>query len=389
MDKKLTIGLFTDNFFPAIGGTEMVVHQLATALTKLGHNVYVVAPYVHAKKFDANLPYNVIRFEALHVYWNTYAGLPAISFKAKKQIQTIDFDVINTHSNAIFLRLGIKVAKQKNIPVVSNVHTNFREVYKQVWFLKPFTKVLLKNLARSLNKSNKIITICKGMIKDMKTWPCNTEEIKVIRNATEYSKDNNYELLREEGQQKLNLNKKDFMLLFVGRLEKYKNIQFTLEALSKIKDKSDFRYVIVGDGEYLLNLKNLVKKYDLESNVIFFGKTDHKTLEKIYARADVLTLTNVFDNNSLTILESATFKTPTIVLEGSSSSEEIIDKQNGFCVSEDVDKYADFLLEIKNSKGLLEKVSNNAKETLSRNWEDVAKQYLAVYYDEINKFKNK
>ena len=40
----MNICLLTSTFLPLVGGLEIVVHNLATALTDLGHHVYLVTP---------------------------------------------------------------------------------------------------------------------------------------------------------------------------------------------------------------------------------------------------------------------------------------------------------------------------------------------------------
>ena len=58
----MNICLLTSTFFPLIGGLEIVVHNLATALTYLGHNVYLVTPYRGNRKLDKDFNYKIIHF---------------------------------------------------------------------------------------------------------------------------------------------------------------------------------------------------------------------------------------------------------------------------------------------------------------------------------------
>lgn len=60
MDKKITIGLFVDSFFPMTDGVIMVVDNYARRLVKYA-NVIVFAPKYRKKYDDSKLPYQVIR----------------------------------------------------------------------------------------------------------------------------------------------------------------------------------------------------------------------------------------------------------------------------------------------------------------------------------------
>ena len=56
MDKKITIGLFVDSFFPMTDGVIMVVDNYARRLVKYA-NVIVFAPKYRKKYDDSKLPY--------------------------------------------------------------------------------------------------------------------------------------------------------------------------------------------------------------------------------------------------------------------------------------------------------------------------------------------
>ena len=61
MDKKITIGIFCDNFFPMIDGVVMVVDNYAKRLIKYA-NVVVFVPEIFGKKHDDSIyPYKVVR----------------------------------------------------------------------------------------------------------------------------------------------------------------------------------------------------------------------------------------------------------------------------------------------------------------------------------------
>ena len=77
-------------------------------------------------------------------------------------------------------------------------------------------------------------------------------------------------------------------LLFVGRLQKRKNIDLLIEVFARIHEKipRDIRLEIVGDGEERKNLEKRVRELGLEEEVKFHGRLyQHDLLEKIFSRA--------------------------------------------------------------------------------------------------------
>jgi hypothetical protein len=74
MKKKITIGLFVDNFFPMVDGVVSVVDNYARRLCKMA-DVYVFAPKINGEEFDDNtLPYKVIRSKSIKMPFIDYSS---------------------------------------------------------------------------------------------------------------------------------------------------------------------------------------------------------------------------------------------------------------------------------------------------------------------------
>ena len=67
MDKKLTIGIFNDSFYPITDGVIMVVDNYAKRLSRYA-NVIVFVPSYKSRSFDdTKLPYKVVRCKSLNI----------------------------------------------------------------------------------------------------------------------------------------------------------------------------------------------------------------------------------------------------------------------------------------------------------------------------------
>jgi 1,2-diacylglycerol 3-alpha-glucosyltransferase len=71
MNERLKIGLFIDNFYPAIDGVVIAVDNNAKELSKF-NDVVVVAPYEGPNIDDSFRPYKVIRIMSLPVPFSEY-----------------------------------------------------------------------------------------------------------------------------------------------------------------------------------------------------------------------------------------------------------------------------------------------------------------------------
>lgn len=100
-------------------------------------------------------------------------------------------------------------------------------------------------------------------------------------------------------------------LIFIGRLTKVKRLDLFMEALFELKKVGcSYNLTLVGDGSEKENLQNLVRNYDLEKNVWFYGACydEMENAELIY-NADLCVSPG---NVGLTAIHSLMFGTPVI-----------------------------------------------------------------------------
>lgn len=74
----------------------------------------------------------------------------------------------------------------------------------------------------------------------------------------------------------------DYTLVFMGHLLKQQGVQHVIHAMPDIlKIIPDFKFVVIGGGEYLAPLKNIAKGLDLENSIQFFGYIEnHEEIER-------------------------------------------------------------------------------------------------------------
>lgn len=82
-------------------------------------------------------------------------------------------------------------------------------------------------------------------------------------------------------------NRKIIKILFVGRLIRYKGIEYLLKAFRIIyKRRRDVELIICGDGKF----KHLVLEYAKDFPIRYLGKVPHNKLPIIYQNADIFVL---------------------------------------------------------------------------------------------------
>lgn len=388
-NKRLKIGLFLDSFFPAIDGVVNVVDNLAKELSKY-NDVVVVVPYTKSACLDKDRPYKVIRIKSLPVPFTEYR-VSLMQTRISESYKTLieeKFDIIHIHSPLQIGVLGVKIAKALNIPCIATMHTRFDfEIRKRI-NNKFVIDNIISRFIKVYNECDKCIAVNNAMKKVFKDYGYLYEPV-VIYNGTDLKTCQDKEIINKINV-KYALDEVYPVFLFVGRIIDIKNIFFILDSLKLLKEEGyKYKMIYVGDGFDLKELQKRIVEYDMQDYCITTGMiTDRNTISGFYRRADLFLFPSLFDASSLVQIEAAVNETPGVFIEGSVTSDTVINDVSGFTSSYSVIDYKERIKEIINDKEKLKLVGKNAKEMLGKNWKDIAKETYEFYLKEIEVKEN-
>ena len=170
------------------------------------------------------------------------------------------------------------------------------------------------------------------------------------------------------------------LILFSGKLTKYKGVKYLIQAAKNI----DGIVGITGDGPERKNLENLVKDLKL-TNVKFFGYINGYELIHLYYRADVCVVPSVWDEPlGLVVLEAMAANTPVVVTRKGGIPLMVKDRVNGLFVRprnpKEIAEKVNFLL---NNNEMRIKMGNRARKTVEEKftWERIAEKYERMYQE--------
>jgi glycosyltransferase involved in cell wall biosynthesis len=182
-----------------------------------------------------------------------------------------------------------------------------------------------------------------------------------------------------EVDKKLNLNGKP-MVLFAGKLTKYKGVEYLIGAAKKIHGD----VVILGDGPELQRLKEKAQQMQL-TNVHWVGHLGAgvKKLVPYYSRADVFVAPSVWDEPlGLVILEAMACKTPVVVTRKGGIPLAVKESFNGLFVrprnSAEIVEKVNLLLDHQDQRN---KMGENARKSVEEkfSWELIAHKFELIY----------
>ena len=90
-----------------------------------------------------------------------------------------------------------------------------------------------------------------------------------------------------------------FQLLFVGKLRKYKGVEYLLKAIENL----DIKLKIVGNGEELESLKSLVEVLHIRNKVTFVSNACDNQLVDFYKEADLFVLPSINEAEAFGVVQ--------------------------------------------------------------------------------------
>jgi glycosyltransferase involved in cell wall biosynthesis len=178
-------------------------------------------------------------------------------------------------------------------------------------------------------------------------------------------------------------------ILSVGNLCYRKGYHVSVAAFAKVaRIVPDIKYYIAGkiDKNTYEMCQKIVKKEHLEDRVVFLGSVNDDALRKLYLSAELFVLASVnegmhFEGFGLVFLEAASAGLPVIGTTGNGIEDAILNRQNGFLVSQnDPEKTASAIIKILKDKDLKESFSKESIKWAQENtWENTIQKYLEVY----------
>lgn len=97
-------------------------------------------------------------------------------------------------------------------------------------------------------------------------------------------------------------------------------------------------------------------------------------LKEIYIASEAVLFPSMYDTSSLVIKEASSCYCPTVLIEGSTTAQGVVDGENGFLAKNNPEDYAAKIRQIILHHGLTERAGAGACRTLYVCWQDVVKK---------------
>lgn len=366
----------TDNFYPNMNGAANFAYRLIEGLIKRGHQICVIAPSLDFKnRIDFYKGMTIYGIRSIMIPRKIYpAGLRVPlpftirSAGIKRLIERINPDVIHILDHFMIGSRVAKVGKSMGKPMVgtnNSIPENFvHYLYPTKFFKKLVFKAAWKQLA-GVYKNLDIVTspseAACALLKNL-SLKNKIQNVSCGVDLKKFNPQNNGAYLKKRFQ--IPDNKP--VTLFVGRLDREKNLETVIGAFAKVLKSSESYLVIAGEGKEKSKLIDLTKTLKIEHFVVFIGLVSEKDLPFLYSMADIFVIASSAELQSIATMEAMASGQPVVAADALALPELVHHGKNGYLFKEgDSDSLAQSILNIISNRRLRKKMSEESLKIIS------------------------
>lgn len=191
--------------------------------------------------------------------------------------------------------------------------------------------------------------------------------------------------LRKNGEKKkteLGINKGNVVILYVGRLEKIKGLEYLVETAKQLlKEYNHLTFVFAGEGTLRQKYEEMTRS--IRENVMFLGfRSD---VYQLMNAADIFVLPSRSEAHPISVLEAKACGLPVIASKVGGVPEIVRDGVNGRCVKpKSVEKLTEALRELIDNPSLAKKMGKKGRIFVKQHFsEEVVTNNVEKYYQKL------
>ena len=353
------INLFIFHPFSGYGGADRSIARLINNLPAKKYKIFFICLNKPNIKIFLNKQISIIKLNKSRTLFSM--------FKLKK----ILINKISLHSKNIFISNQnfsnvlsiIFLRRVKNLKIILIERNSIEELNFNNNFIQFLKNFIIKNLMRLTYKySNCVICISKQLCREIKKI-CKCKIIQIYNPALDLR-------ILKKIRNKNRIKIKENYIISIGRLEKQKDHTTLIKAFKELKDKNNYKLLIIGYGSKYNQLKKLIKNFRLNKFVKIY--TNIRDANYLVKNSKLFVLSSKYEGFGNVLIEAGINKIPIISSNCNHGPAEILGKG----------KYGD-LFEVGDSTQLSFKIQKfiNNQESLKRKSRN--------FYKSLNRFDTK
>ena len=362
-----------ENYYPHIGGVEVLFKNLAEGLVRSGNNITVVTHLINGtKKFEIINGVKIYRvpcFDSRYLF--TFKSILLVIKLAKKA----DIIQTTTFNGAFPAWLASKITKKKSVITIHEVWVN---KWKELTDMNRFSAFIHNCLEKLiyLIRFDKYIAVSKSTRNQLRGIGIPDKKISVVYNGVDYDLWNPQKYDKSLIRKNLCIDK-DFVCVFSGRPGTSKGLEYLIKAIDIAKNKISklkLLAIVSKDKSYKKKYKSINKLIDmlgLNDKVILHDPVKYKDLPKYIISADCVIVPSLAEGFGFAAAEACALNIP-VVVSNITSLPEVVSGNFVLVKPKDSDSIAEGIIKVYNKQTI--------KKRLKRfKIEDNIKGYMNVY----------
>ena len=366
------------HFPPISGGGVVVITDIVNKLAELGNDITVITPNLdwNGEQYNPkiNSKIQVIRTETPSKSRIKVAARRCNANMKKRAIelgkyQKFDFIFTIFHPFHLVPKAAVEAAKELQITSIVKVDD---AIYEKTTGIKSIQRRVEKMInSKTLRTASKVLVsnndTAKVIINEYGVIP---EKISIVPNGVELS-------LFNSSKQK---NPKK--VVFAGAMYYHRGLDVLLEAIPKIIRKiPDAKFILLGSGNELEKLKEIVLEKNLENSVEFKGWIEREKIPENISDASIgigpLRLTDVTSRAlPIKVLEYMAVSLPIIAQKGTLPDDVLVNEKNGYFV-DGAEDLAEKISSLLNEPDKINQMGNQSRLMVQNfSWDHIIKNVL-------------
>ncbi len=381
-------GIFNDSFPPILDGVTLTVENYVRWLKKFGKNPCVVTPW---NPVSSEVGCEVMKFFSLPMRSRKpyRYGYPKLDPFIWKRLRDTDFKLVHAHCPFSSGRLGVYVKRRLGVPLIGTFHSKYRDDLRHSFNHAPWmVDIIMKRILAFFNSCDEV-WIPQAQVEDTVREYGYKGPLTVVENGNDFSALVEGDLweFKRKARHEIGVADDEIALLFVGQHIWEKGLDIVVDTLKQLDGNVKFRMNFIGTGYAADEIYHRIEDLGLSDRVRMHGViSDRRQLSRYYAGSDLFLFPSFYDNAPLVVREAAAMGTPSILLEGSTASEVITDRRNGFLTQRSPEKFAELVRYLSSNPDALRNAAEGARATLVRSWRDVVEEVSDRYDTLVRSF---
>jgi len=362
LDKPLRVAMFTNNYLPFIGGVPISIGRLHDGLRRLGDAVMVIAPRYRdqsEKEEDIFRVPSLLSMGKKREFRITNIFLPRILRRTK----AFNPDIIHLHHPFWLGSLGLFIARRLKVPAVYTYHTRLEEYAHFV----PLPGMLFRNLiSHALVK--RFANKCDGIIVPTHSTEEYLRMIGVKRPIFVQPTGIEYQRLQQVSEPEVRELRESLgigderIFISVSRLSNEKNIDFMIDAIHKLQNRTDQKFclLMIGEGHQRERLQKRIEQMGLEKTFILVGSVAPEDMAAWYHLGDAFLFASKSETQGMVILEAMAAGLPVVAVRSSGIDDVVRDGFNGFKTPEKQEQWCQRIQQLLENEGLRKELAGHA-----------------------------